>query len=92
MHEASITSDYICMQSEDLRLLREEIESGLANLQKVNSLRDECTKLDWQRGADKDRPLRSFSLSLKITSNNFSIRVIRISSGQSPRLTSHELL
>ena len=34
-------------QSEDLRLLREEIEKGLADLRKVTLIRNECAQLDW---------------------------------------------
>eukprot|EP00795_Rhopilema_esculentum_P000270 gene270-9918_t len=48
-------------ESEDLRLLREEIERGLADLQKVNGLRDECTKLDWSRGTRANVPERPHS-------------------------------
>eukprot|EP00794_Sanderia_malayensis_P007171 gene7171-7977_t len=44
-------------ESEDLKLLKEEIEKGLADLQKVNSLRDECTKLDWHN-QEKEKCLR----------------------------------
>ncbi|KAJ7369450.1 Von Willebrand factor A [Desmophyllum pertusum] len=34
-------------ESEDLRLLREEIEKGLADLRKVTMIRNECAQLDW---------------------------------------------
>ncbi|EDO28327.1 predicted protein [Nematostella vectensis] len=34
-------------ESEDLRLLREEIEKGLKDLKKVALLRNECSQLDW---------------------------------------------
>ncbi len=36
-------------QSEDLRLLREELETGFRSLQRVEMLRDECSSLAWRR-------------------------------------------
>jgi len=45
-----------------LRLLREEIEKGLSDLQQVNRLRDECTRLDWQ-GSEREKPYRTVASS-----------------------------
>ena len=39
---------FFCLfQSQDLSLLREEIECGLADLKKVTLVRNECAQLDW---------------------------------------------
>ena len=35
-------------ESEDIRLLKEEIGRGLENLQKIEDLRDECSNLSWK--------------------------------------------
>ncbi|KAK0045323.1 von Willebrand factor A domain-containing protein 3B-like isoform X1 [Biomphalaria pfeifferi] len=39
-------------QSVDVQLLKDEIKRGLENINKLSELRDECTRLVWQRGAD----------------------------------------
>ena len=35
-------------QSEDIRLLRQELETGLQNLEKIGNLRDQCASLAWR--------------------------------------------
>ncbi|XP_052792048.1 von Willebrand factor A domain-containing protein 3B-like [Mya arenaria] len=40
-------------ESEDIRLLKEELSRGLENLDRVAELRDECSKLSWKKGIDE---------------------------------------
>lgn len=35
-------------QSEDIRLLRQEFEQGLENIERIAQLRDECAALAWR--------------------------------------------
>ncbi|KAH9498636.1 von Willebrand factor A domain-containing protein 3B, partial [Bulinus truncatus] len=42
-------------QSVDVQLLKDEIKRGLENVGRLSELRDECTRLVWQRGADELR-------------------------------------
>lgn len=39
-------------ESEDIRLLKQEYESGLLNLDKIATLRDECAALAWKKDTD----------------------------------------
>ncbi|XP_053399868.1 von Willebrand factor A domain-containing protein 3B-like isoform X2 [Mercenaria mercenaria] len=39
-------------ESEDIRLLKDEMKRGLENLDKVAELRDECAKLSWKKEID----------------------------------------
>ncbi|VDH98103.1 Hypothetical predicted protein [Mytilus galloprovincialis] len=45
-------------ESEDIRLLKEEIRRGLEHLQKIEDLRDECSDLSWKSGAENLRESR----------------------------------
>jgi len=36
------------IQSEDIRLLKQELEAGYKNLEKIAALRDECAQLAWK--------------------------------------------
>ena len=42
-------SDWLFPQSEDIRLLRLEVEMAYRNLEKVSVLRDECAALAWRK-------------------------------------------
>ena len=37
------------LQSEDIRLLRTELETGYHNLERIAMLRDECASLAWRK-------------------------------------------
>lgn len=37
------------LQSEDIRLLRQELELGYRNLERIAMLRDECASLAWKK-------------------------------------------
>ena len=52
-HVLSSKTLYLMLkQSEDIRLLKEELRRGLENLDKVAELRDECSKLSWKKEID----------------------------------------
>lgn len=55
-------------ESEDLRLLREEIEKGLGDLRKVTLIRNECAQLDWF-GSNTGRCSKSHPRSVSASSH-----------------------
>ena len=42
-------SSYYFVQSEDIRLLRQELEQGISDLEKISQLREECAALSWKK-------------------------------------------
>lgn len=56
---------YLFKKSEDIRLLRQELEAGHRNLEQIAQLRDECSQLSWTGGEKRDmKDIRPKSASL----------------------------
>ena len=60
----------VLFQSEDIRMLRQEIELGIRNLEKVAQLRDECASLGWKKEEFNGRCSRQVAISFKVLPQN----------------------
>jgi hypothetical protein len=55
------------LQSEDVRLIREEVEQATRDVERLTRLRDWCAKLDWvSSNANKTNPKYAFRFSLHV--------------------------